>query len=90
MDEITFMTDWPMGGRSVGILYESVRIKAGNGTLFLNGEKICEVQDVQFTMEKAHDEPRTLAARYRPGIYMREEPAHPVGRKEQSDHESKG
>lgn len=76
----------------MGILFNAVRIKAGKGTLFLNGEKIAESEATMicgdeitpFTEEQyAYFRDR----RYRTGVYMREEPVRPV-RKEQSDHES--
>lgn len=71
----------------MGILFDAVRIKAGKGTLFLNGEKIAEVENVEFTMKEERSLVRTLSIRYRPGAYMREEPAYSPDRKEKSDHE---
>lgn len=79
----------------MGVLFNSVRLKAGKGVLFLNGEKIAEIPPGEITMTIA-DESTPITEeqyayfrgrRYRPGVYMREEPAGP-DRKEKSDHES--
>lgn len=78
------------GYGEIPLMVEELKIKTGNGKLFLNGEQIAECKNVQFTMKRTHDDPRPMAARYRPVIYMREEPARAAGRKEQSNHESNG
>ena len=65
----------------MGILFDAVKFKAGKGVLVENGKEV-----LKFEVGIPITERRSI--RYRPGIYMREEPARAVGRKEQSDHES--
>ena len=80
----------------MGVLFDAVRIKAGKGALFLNGEKIAEIPPGGITITVADESTPTITEeqyayfrgrRNRPGVYMREEPVRPA-RKEQSDYES--